>query len=94
LEERHHELHTGQLLLLFIVDDIEAVVATHLQSALVVGNLQLVVGIGDDGVDGWLMIINHDGIEACQPVALEDILCWCPVGFAAFEDIGIAMVVV
>ena len=98
-EERHllfcyHKLHTGQLLLLFVVDDIQAVVTTHLQTTLVVGNLQLVVGIGDDGVDGWLMIFDHDGIEAFEPVALKNTLSWCPVCFTAFEGVGIAMVVV
>ena len=40
------------------------------------------------------MIVDHDGIEALEPVALEKALGWCPVCFAAFEGVGLAMVVV
>ena len=49
-EERHilfgdHKLHIGHLLLLFIVDDIQTVVATHLQAAVGIGDGQVVVGV-------------------------------------------------
>ena len=72
----------------------QAIVATHLQPALAVGNLQLVVGVGNDGVDRLLMIVDDDGVEAFEPVALKHIFRGRPVCLAALNGIGVAVVVV
>ena len=72
----------------------QAVVAAHLQPALVVGNLQLIVGIGNDGVDRLLMIVDDDGVESLEPVALKHLFGGRPVSLAALNGVGVAVVVV
>ena len=47
----HHELYTQYLLIvLILIDDMQTVVAAHLQPTTVVGNLQPIVGIKYCGV--------------------------------------------
>ena len=72
----------------------QAVVAAHLQPALVVGNLQLVVGVRNDGVDRLLMIVDDDSVESLEPIALKHLFRGCPVSLAALNGVGVAVVVV
>ena len=47
-----------------LVQNIQAIVATHQQLAAVVGQLQLVVGVGYDGVYGVCVILDGVAVEA------------------------------
>ena len=91
---RHHKLHRGDILILSVLHDVQAVVAAHDQPTSVVGNLQIVVGIGNGGVDAALILFDHIVVEPLQPVTLKEFLRGGPVSLTAFQTIHVAMIVV
>ena len=72
----------------------QAIVAADLQATARIGQLQLVVGVGDDGVGGVLVIVDGVAIESREPVALKDTLRGRPVGLAMLKPINVSVVIV
>ncbi len=71
----NHKLgHQHLAVVIVLIKHMQAVVAAHLKAAAVVGQLQLVVGVGDDGVAGVLVIVDGVAVEALEPVALKHTL--------------------
>ena len=75
----HHGLHHieihfshGFMTGILVVDG-EAIVATHADAALLVGNTESVVGIADGGVERVLIVVDRVVVEPLQPVALENV---------------------
>ena len=91
----HHETgdEHGRLIVVVLVVDRNAVVAAHLQSAALVGNLQLVVGVEHIGVDGLLQVVEWlCVVEAVDVVGGEDIFRHRPIAFTMFHAVDVAMV--
>jgi len=76
------------LVVIVFIEDGQAVVATELQLATVVGQAELVVGIEHGGIDGVSIVFYGVVVEAAEPVALEDVLRGAPVGFAVLQMVG------
>ena len=72
----------------------QAIVAADLKAAARIWQLQLVVGVGDDGVGGVLVIVDGVAIESREPIALENALGRSPVGLTMLKLIDVAMIVV
>ena len=81
----HHEPYFGNRLSAVIVDDVEPVVAAHLQLGTLVGNLQPVVGVALCGVDGGGIVLNGLVVESRKPVDVKEFLTGGPVGFTMFN---------
>ena len=62
----------------------KSVVATHFQFALLIGNVELVVGIEHGGVDGITIIVYGIIVETVKPVTFKNIIRGAPIGFAMF----------
>ena len=82
----HHELGSQHLFApIVLIKHAQPVVTAHLQSALRVGYLQLVVGIEHVGVERVHVVVYLLVVEAHQPVAFKERLCGRPVGFAMLQ---------
>ena len=91
----HHEFGYQHLAVVIVfVEHMQAVIAAHLELATVVGQLQLVVGVGNDGVAGVFVVVDGVAVESCQPIALEDALAGGPVGLAMFQLVDVTVVIV
>ena len=79
----HIELHFEQTLVVGIfIEHGKPVVATHFQLTLLVGNVELIVGIEHSGVDGITIIIYGVIVETVEPVTFKNIFRGAPIGFA------------
>ena len=72
----------------------QTVVAAHPQATALIGDMQMVMGIGHRSVHGVLVIVDGVVVESLQPVALKDLPGSGPVGLTVFHLIYISMVVV
>ena len=91
---RHHEFHGQHVLVCAVLYDVQTVVAAHRQFALLVGQREVVVGVGNGRVDGVLIVVDDQVVEAVEPVALEHLGGRRPVVLAAFDVADVAVVVV
>ena len=88
------QFHHKDFLFAVIINDVQPVVTTHAQVGVLVGKLQLVVGVEDCGVDRVIILLYRLVVKPFQPVALKESLCRCPVGIAGFHAVNKAVVVV
>ena len=78
-----------------LVVDRQPIVATHLQAALAVGNLQPIVGVEHVGVKRFLDVVDGVSLsEATDILAAEESFRGSPVGLAMLHLIGVATIFV
>ena len=91
----NHKLgHKHLAVVVVFIKHMQTVVAADLQAATRIWQLQLVVGVGDDGVGGVLVVVDGVAIESSEPIALENALGGSPVGLTMLKLIDVAMEVV
>ena len=91
----NHKLgHKHLAVVIVLIKHMQAVVAANLKAAARIWQLQLIVGVGDDGVSGVLVIVDGVAIESREPIALENALGGSPVSLTMLKLIDVAMIVV
>ena len=83
------------LIVVVLIIDGHSVVSAHLQPALLVGYLQVVMGVKHVGIERLFHVINGlSVVKAIDIVAGEDVFRQCPVSLAMFHLIYISVVFV